>query len=293
MRDTIFGVHILIALSFGIPVQTQAQPAYEAGLKEWRRARAEELKAPKGWLSLAGLLWLKPGENSFGSAEGNMVVFPQGAPEYIGTFSLQNDSVWMDILPGIPVQNRGEPVSRVLMYPGANAMDMGRFSWVVLKRGELYGVRLWDAEHPALKEFKAIDYFEANKKWRIRARFEPFPEPRTILVPNILGMEVEQRSPGVLKFRIKGKPCELLALEETETHLFIVFSDATTGVETYGGGRYLSVSMPENNGKTEIDFNKAYNPPCVFTPYATCLLPPAENRLKAAVTAGEKNYGEH
>lgn len=289
----IFLAQALIALIFSIPAQAQAQSAYKAGLLEWRQARAEALKAPKGWLSLAGLHWLKPGENSFGAAKGNMVVFPKGAPAQVGTFRLQNDSVWMEVLPGMPAQYLGEPVSRMLMYPGGNAVDMERFSWVVLKRGELYGVRLWDAEAPALKEFSAIDHFKADKKWHIKARFVPFPEPRTVMVPNILGMEVEQRSPGVLKFKIKGRPFELLALEETETHLFIVFSDETTGAETYGGGRYLSVSMPDKRGKTIIDFNKAYNPPCVFTPYATCLLPMAENRLNIAVTAGEKNYGEH
>jgi uncharacterized protein len=174
----------------------------------------------------------------------------------------------------------------VEMEPALPPSD--RFSWVILERGGKRGVRLWDTENPALKSFEGIDYYEISKKWRVKAHFEPFPEPRILIVPNILGMEIEQRCPGVLRFKIKGETFELLALEESAKTFFLIFLDDTSGEETYGGGRYLSVSMPDPNGETIIDFNKAYNPPCIFTPYATCLLPPAANRLHLAVRAGEK-----
>jgi uncharacterized protein len=271
----------------------QSKAEHRTQIQEWRAERAAGLRVPKGWLTLAGLFWLEKGENTFGSGKDNAVVFPEGGPERIGSFYLQNDSVWVEILPGVAAQHNGESVSRMLLSPGWAVLDMERFSWVVLQRGNRFGVRLWDAEAPALQAFSHIDNFETDKKWRIRAQFVPFEQPRILMVPNALGMDIEQRSPGVLRFKVGKTTCELLALEEGEDALFLIFADATTGKETYGGGRYLSAANPKKKGKTVIDFNKAYNPPCVFTPYATCLLPPAGNRLTIAVTAGEKNYGEH
>jgi uncharacterized protein len=244
--------------------------SYNESIESWRETRAANLQAPKGWLSLAGLFWLEEGANTFGAAKDNDFVFPEGAPERMGAFLRLGDSVWVEMNPDIP--------------------QTDRFSWAFIERGGKWGVRLWDAENPARSSFKGIDYYPISKKWRVRARFEVFSEPRILKVPNVLGMEIEQRSPGVLKFRAGGKNLELLALEETEHTFFLIFLDANAGAETYGGGRYLSVSKPGPDGMTIIDFNKAYNPPCVFTPYATCLLPPAENRLKIAVRAGEKYH---
>lgn len=285
---------LLAALWAFVPfASAQSKAGHRVEIQEWRETRESGLRVPKGWLTLAGLFWLENGENTFGSGKDNAIVFPEGGAERIGSFHLQNDSVWVEILPDVPVLHGEEPVSRMLLSPGWVVLDLGRFSWVVLQRGDRFGVRLWDAEAPALKEFSHIDRFETDKKWRITAQYEPFEKPRTLIVPNALGMDIEVQSPGMVRFKVGKTTGELLAIEEGADLLFLIFADATTGKETYGGGRYLYASNPGKKGKTMLDFNKAYNPPCVFTPYATCLLPPAGNRLTMAVTAGEKTYGEH
>ncbi len=287
-------IAVSMALNLGLASgQAQSSHSYPSELREWRANRIAALRAPQGWLSLAGLLWLKEGDNSFGSDAGNKVVFPAAAPARVGAFRLQNDSVWMSALPEAGVQFQNKPVTELLLWP-ANAMpNMGRFSWVVIKRGTQYGVRLWDAEHPNLQGFEHIPHFPVRKKWRIPARFEAYSEPRILLVPNILGMNIEQQSPGVLHFKVSGRDLQIPVLEEGPESFFLVFADATTGAETYGGGRYLSVAKPGPDGQTHIDFNKAYLPPCAFTPFATCLLPPADHRLPVVIRAGEKNYGSH
>lgn len=266
---------------------------YSKELKEWRENRIAGLRAPQGWLSLAGLLWIGEGENTFGSDAGNKIVFPAAAPARIGSLRLQNDSVWMTALPEAGVQFQNNPVTELLLWPGYAMPDMGSFSWIIIKRGTQYGVRLWDAAHPNLQTFDHIPHYPGRKKWRIPARFEAYAEPRTLLVPNILGMNIEQQSPGTLHFKVRGRDLQIPVLEEGPESFFLVFADATTGVETYGGGRYLSVAKPGPDGRTIIDFNKAYLPPCAFTPFATCLLPPADHRLPVGARAGEKNYGDH
>ncbi len=278
---------------YGPIAHAQIAASYRSGIRQWHEQRIAELKAPQGWLSLAGLFWLEEGENTFGSAKDNKVIFPEGGPDYMGGFTKRGDSVWVEMAPGVEALFEQKPVSRMLMFPGYAILHAGRFSWMVLQRGDKIGVRLWDEQHPALQTFEHIERFPVNNRWRLKADFIPYAEPRVIRVPNILGMDVAQRSPGKLRFRIHGRPYELAALEEGSESLFLIFADETTGKETYGGGRYLSAPMPGPNGKTTLDFNKAYNPPCIFTPYATCLLPPAENILKTAVHAGEKNFGEH
>lgn len=272
-----------------------AQPSnsFASDLRQWRENRIADLRAPQGWLSLAGLLWLGEGDNSFGSDIGNKIVFPAAAPPRIGSFRLQNDSVWMTVQPDAGVVFQNQPVRELLLWPGNNRPIAGRFSWVVIKRGTQYGVRIWDAEHPLLQRFKHIPHYPGSKKWQIPARFEAFDTPRTLLVPNILGMNIEQQSPGVLHFTIQGRELQLPVLEEGPKTFFLVFADITTGAQTYGGGRYLSVAKPDSDGQTFIDFNKAYLPPCAFTPYATCLLPPAGHRLPIGIRAGEKNYDGH
>ena len=245
-----------------------------------------------GWLSLAGLTWLNEGDQSFGSNPANAVRFPEDAPPDMGLFKRRGDSVWMETALWVPVFSEGKRVHSAIAFPGGRIFQSGRFSWTLLQRGDKIGVRFWDAEHPAISEFTPISYFPIQDSWNVEAAFVPWPEPKILKVSNILGMQVNQKSPGVLKFKVQGKIYTLTALEESPNSLFIAFADATTGEETYGGGRYLSVPMPGANGRTNIDFNKAYNPPCAFTAFATCLLPGAENRLEIPIHAGEKNY-EH
>ena len=166
-------------------------------------------------------------------------------------------------------------------------LHCGSLSWYIIKRGNRLGVRLKDSQHPRLNKLEKIDYFPVDLQWRIEALLVRFKQPRKITIPNVLGTESQQDIQGTLVFKIKGKEYRLLPLG-SKGPLFVIFGDETNGTETYGGGRFLSVAEPDPQGRTIIDFNKAFNPPCVFSDYATCPLPPQENQLELRVTAGEK-----
>ncbi len=295
MIHRIYGISLLglvcLVFTAGTPCAAQSATTYVQEWQAWRAARARELQAPRGWLSLAGLFWLAEGKAAFGSAPDNDLVFPTGGPDYLGHIVKEGDSVWFVAAPGIEILYEKATVTSALLHPGGGLAQAGRFSWIIIRRGDRIGLRLWDEQNPALQTFSSIPHFPVKRKWRLQAEFIPFAQPRILRVPNILGMEIAQKCPGVLRFKAGGKIHELLALEESAETLFVIFADATTGSKTYGGGRYLQVQIPDTQGKTIIDFNKAYNPPCVFTPYATCLLPPPENRLPISIKAGERNYG--
>jgi len=170
----------------------------------------------------------------------------------------------------------------------------GSVSFYLIKRGERLGVRVKDSRSPALLAFHGIDSYPIQLKWRVDARFEAYPAGKTIPVPNILGSVEQEKSPGAVVFDFEGREFRIDAVTESGTEdLFLIFGDQTNGVETYGGGRFLYAAPADKNGRVVLDFNKAYNPPCVFTPYATCPLPPPQNRLAIRVEAGEKKFGSH
>jgi uncharacterized protein len=280
---------------FGISCVTlQAQQAgdYYQEISDWHEARISRLKAPLGWLSLAGLWWLKEGENTFGSAETCALRFPAGAPDLMGSFNFEEGRIVITTS-GIRVWHDGQEIPSGSPLNVGQIYESGSYSWTILQRGTLTGIRLWDREHPAVASFDTIPYYRVHKKWYKKVRYEPYDTVRKITVPNVLGMQVVQECPGQFSFRVSGKRISLLALEETAERLLVVFSDQTSGMETYGGGRYLSVPKPAGPGRMRLDFNKAYNPPCAFTAYATCLLPVRENQLPVSIHAGEQDYGHH
>ncbi len=167
----------------------------------------------------------------------------------------------------------------------------GRLSWNVIKRGDRYAIRLRDSAHPNRTNFKGIERYPVDPAWRVRAKFSAYEPAKKLKIVNVLGMVEEQPSPGALVFSLSGKEYRLDVLDEgAKIPWFVIIADETSGEETYGGGRFLYVARADSSGETVIDFNKAYNPPCSFTPYATCPLPPEQNRLPLAVRAGEKRY---
>ncbi len=173
----------------------------------------------------------------------------------------------------------------------ATVLRRGSVRFYLIQRGERVGVRVKDSRNPALLAFHGIDSYPVDLKWRFDARFDAYPAGKTIAVPNILGSVEQQKSPGAVVFVMGARELRIDAVTESGTEdLFLIFGDQTNGVETYGGGRFLYAAPPDKNGRVVLDFNKAYNPPCVFTPYATCPLPPKQNRLPIRVEAGEKNY---
>jgi uncharacterized protein (DUF1684 family) len=270
--------------------------AYRQEVEAWRQKRNENLRKDDSWLTLVGLFWLKPGENRFGSDPGNPVVLPQGkVPGVAGTFTLEGETVTLRAEPGVAITADGQEVKPgMVVYAGAESkpalLQHGSLTFFVIQRGDRFGVRVKDKESPARASFKGMDNYPIRPEWRVVARFEPYKEKKLPFV-NILGQVQDLPSPGAVVFERQGKTYRLDALEGSdEGELFLIFGDETNGKETYGAGRYLD-AKPSQDGQVVVDFNTAYNPPCVFTPFATCLLPPRQNKLPIAVEAGEKKFG--
>jgi len=287
---------IFIFCSCGENLKEKGSSDYIAEIKAWHKRRIENLKKENGWLNLVGLYWLKEGENKFGSDKSNDVIFPQNAPAFIGKFFLKDSIVTLEVNDGIDVINDGKKIKSIElkndMQGKPTILEYNSLRWFVIKRGNKYGIRLRDLESELVKNFKGIETFPVNEDWKIEAKFEPYNPPKKIFVPNVLGMIDEENSPGALLFNKDGKEFKIDVLDEGNSY-FLIFADETSGKETYGAGRFLYVNKPDSSGKIFIDFNKAYNPPCAFTKYATCPLPPKQNYLKLRITAGEKKYGNH
>ena len=272
----------------------EAEPArYESALAEWRAERVEDLKGPDGWLNLAGLYWLEEGPNSFGTAAGNDLVAPEGsAPPRLGDFEVDNNTVTFRTEPGVEVFHGESPVTDVLLTDDQDGeptlLTHGSLAWTVIRRMDRVGVRLRDYDHPAIAAFEGIESYPTDPDWRIVARFEAYPEPRKIRLATVVqGLGWEPTVPGTLEFEARGQSLSLEAYRSNDG-FFIVFADGTTGDTTYPAGRYLAADLPDKDGTTVLDFNKAYNPPCVFSEFATCPLATPRNRLPVAVEAGEK-----
>ncbi len=270
--------------------------SYRAAWEAWRADRLESLRRPDGWLALAGLYWLDDGEHAFGSDASNAVVFPPGAPARLGTFVVRDGSVTMRVEPGVTVTEAGEPVSEIVLVDDADGaptvVEHGSLSWHAIRRSRGIGIRLRDRESPVLAQFDGIETYPFDPAWRVEGRFEPYDPPRTLPVPSITGVAEEETAPGAAVFAVGGTEYRLdVTGRPGDAAFFVVFGDATNGPDTYGGGRFLWIDAPDDRGRLVLDFNRAYNPPCVFTPYATCPLPPPQNRLPVRIEAGEKTWG--
>jgi hypothetical protein len=278
-------------------LETKGSPEYLEEIKQWDQHRIERLKADDGWLNLVGRTWLKPGENKFGSAKDNDVIIESDkVPEYMGVFVFQDSSVTMIVNDGVDVLLNGEPVKEMVMIGDGNkdmtVFQYGPIKWNLIVRDTLYGIRFRDLESEFVKSFKGIERFSVNEDWRIEATFEAYNPPKKIYVPNVLGQIDEEPSPGAFVFSKDNQIYKLDAIDAGD-RLWLIFADGTSGEETYGGGRFLYTdSKADSAGKVIVDFNKAYNPPCVLTKFATCPLPPKQNYIKLRITAGEKMYGE-
>lgn len=270
-------------------------PAWRAELDEWKAGRDEGLRRPTGWLSLVGLFWLEEGASSLGSDPSSDLVFPSSAEPRLGVLTRQGTEVAIEVEPGVELTAGGEPVTRLTLESDAagepTVLEHGTLSFYVIERGERVGIRLKDSASETLASFDGMEYYPADPAWRVDARFELYDEPRTVSVPNIIGDSFESTAPGVAIFEIDGREHRLEPTGDPAKPLFFVFGDETNGKTTYGGGRFLYAGPPAADGSIVLDFNRAYNPPCVFTPYATCPLPRPEDKLALAVEAGEKTFG--
>jgi uncharacterized protein len=277
----------------------QLQSEREA-INKWRMERIESLTSDSGWLTLAGLYWLQEGDNSFGRAAGNALVLDNPAlAATAGTFVRSAQKVRFVAHPGGGVTHGGEPVTALDMVPDTagepTVLASGALRFFVIERAGNLGVRVRDLDNPHRLEFRGLSYFPVSSAWVVDARFDPYQPARHIKIMNILGMEQDMESPGAVVFRKNGREWRLDTVFEQpgDQELFIMFADATSGHETYGAGRFLRTPLPAS-GRVHLDFNKAYNPPCALNDFATCPLPPWQNRLQLRVDAGEKSYaGAH
>lgn len=286
----IFSLVVLTVMLFSF----KTDDAYVREIKLWHEKREADLKTEQGWLNLAGLFWLEPGVNTFGADTDNKIIFPSGkSAGQLGAFILKDGQVTLEATPNAEIYAGDKPVTNMTIFPAEQQVILKHKSlrWFVIKRGEKYAVRLKDLESPFLKEFKGVDTFPVDEAWKLKAKFEP-TQGRKIAILDVTGKLDEQDSPGVLVFVVKGKTYKLDALE-SEGKLFVIFGDKTNKKETYGAGRFVYAALPDADGFTTLDFNKSINPPCAFTPYATCPLPPKQNVLTVAIPAGEKNYEVH
>lgn len=276
------GIVALVILLAGCNPGRQASgPEYYKSIEAWHKHREDGLRMTDSWLTLVGLFWLKPGLNTVGSAPSNDFILPKGsAPEHAGAFQVDGKIV---------TYVSADKAKTPLTYGEENptVVKTGSVSMTVIKRLDKLGVRAKDSGSPVLKNFKGTTFFPVDPELHFAARF--LPDEKKIPILNILGQTEMQTSPGVVQFVYKGEKYKLRPIFEGKT-LFFLFKDPTNKTETYQAGRMLNTPLPVN-GRVDLDFNRSYNPPCTFTPYATCQLPPKENTLPFAVTAGEKRYG--
>ena len=266
---------------------------YTALIEKWRVESEGKLKSDTGWLTVAGLFWLKEGNNTFGSAAGNAIVLPAGVPAHAGTFRRTGKQIGVVVNKGVTITLRGQPVTKLdALVNDENAKEdvlvMGDVSLLVIDRGTKIGIRMRDKNSHLRKDFTHKTWFPVQPKYRVVAKFIPQPE-RVVRIPNMVNELEDHKAIGLTEFVLDGQTYRLEPVV-SGTELFYIFKDKTAGKQTYGAGRYLYSEMPKD-GHVVIDFNKAYNPPCVFTPYATCPLPLKHNQLPIPIPAGELKYG--
>lgn len=291
---------VILCIGCQKPEATVDPKKYQQAIEEWRKQRFERLMSDDGWLTLVGLFWLEEGENTIGSDSSNVVILPQRkAPGTVGSIWLRKNELRLKAKPGSGITRNDSAVASLVLQSDEagqpTILRLGTVKFHVIKRGDRYAVRVTDTESFARKNFQGLEYFPIDPKWRIEARFEPYVPPRILEIISQVGTVEEDSCPGVLAFEIDGKAYRLDAVIEkgSEDQLFIMLADETNGRETYAIGRQLYTSLPDLNSRVILDFNNAYNWPCVFTDFATCPIPPPQNRLPIRVEAGEKMYRGH
>jgi uncharacterized protein (DUF1684 family) len=288
------------SLAFASVVAVAAGPAiagdaYTASVAKARAARIDALKAPGGWLSLIGLEWLQPGANRVGSAADNDIVLKAG-PAHLGVVTLDGGgAVTLELAPGSGALVDGREVQRATLIDDGGAggkptdVRFGSAQFFVIARDGKKALRVKDDNAATRTHFAGLDYFDIDPSWRVEAQWIPFDPPHELEIGSVLGTIDKEKVPGKAVFTRDGHTFELYPIQEEPDSLFFVFADRTSGKETYGAARFLDTPLAKD-GKLVLDFNEARNPPCAFTPYATCPLAPPENRLDIRVTAGEKKY---
>jgi len=269
-------------------------PTHAEEVETWFEWRVARLTSDWGYLSQVGLFMLEEGVQTFGSHADNDLVFPDTAPQRAGVIKVEDRRAFLAPDPGVKIRCEGEEFTAMEMFPDTaanfNQFTMGSYKFYMIERaGPLY-LRVKDTKSKYRSSFKGIERYPVDESWRVPARFERYPVVKTVRVPNVLGYDEIVRCTGAIVFKVDGVEYSLEPQAMYNEQWWLVFGDETSGLETYGGGRFVYIPAPDENGNTHIDFNKSYNPPCAFNPYSTCPLPHPDNLLPVAITAGEKRY---
>jgi len=266
---------------------TQPDPKFVADVQKWRAERETRLRADDGWLTLVGLFWIEEGVSKIGSDPGSDVPLPAPLPKELGSIVLTKGEARFE-------PTRGVALKPTVLHddnkPNYEVVTLDSVSFYLIERGGRYGIRVKDTKSPARVKFAGLDWYTPDATWSVEAKLTPAPHKVTF--DTEVGIKQDGDSPGYLEFDRAGQHYKLEPVTE-DGELFLVIRDATSGKTTYAASRFLYASLPDKDGHTRLDFNKAYNPPCVFTAYATCPLPPQMNRLTVPIEAGEKKYNGH
>jgi len=292
MSRTSYILALAILVSVGCQEQKpdQASSDYVREIEDWRAKRVKNLK--DDWLPLTGLYWLELGLNTYGSDSTADLVFPPDFPSFHGSFLLDSGGVSFRIDSGSATADKSPTDKHTPLKideTSPRVFSFESYQWWVIDRAGRYAIRLKNSNSPNLAEFKSISSYPIRHDWHLAASYRPYLPHKTLSIMDVLGMERDQESPGYIRFQIDGEYYQLDVLREG----FVIFGDQTNGLSTYGGGRYVYIDLPSDAGPTQIDFNKSYNPPCVFTDFATCPLPPSQNLMPIKVLAGEKYESSH
>jgi uncharacterized protein len=298
LLSTLAGESIAQAPTVQAPALQTATSTYMQNVTEWRANVDKSLRRDNGWLTLAGRYVMKMGNNTIGTAKGNDIVLPAGVgPEKLGTMIVTEKGATLKLEQGVSMLSNEMPFEgkREMKTGGENRdwVKLGRMAFHVIERNGKYVLRLADNENANRSNFAGRVWFDTNESYRVKAKYVPYAKPKMISIVNVIDEIDDSAAPGYLEFKLNGKTHKLDALgEPTDKDLFVILKDDTAGKETYGSGRFLAVEWPKEirakGGDVMIDFNKTYNPPCAFSDYTTCPLPPKQNVLTLRLEAGEK-----
>ena len=273
-----------------------AQINYKNEVLKWREKTETELKSENSWLSLAGLFWLKEGDNTIGSDSSNDIKLPKITAQKVGVIEFKNGGAKLSVNKDVNVVSDGKSITNLELTSDEKGkpalIELGDVSFTLIRRENRFGIRVRDKNNINRQQFKGLNWFPIDESYRVEADFEAYKEPKVIDIPNVLGGVYKLKSHGLLRFKLKGKEFTFEPVEGSDDKLFIIFNDLTIRKTTYQAGRFLDADKP-TGGKVILDFNEAYNPPCAFTEFATCPLPPPQNRLKVEIKAGEKRYEQN
>ena len=309
MRKTLLPTAAVVAVAVALILPSLVvsaatdEGAWQSELTTWRAQRAAKLQAPEGWLSLIGLDWLREGDNSFGSDADNRIQIAAQTPAHIGVVRLEKGA--LRLLPpaggfpkGLLVDGHAAREQALVSDDSEqpSKLTIGTLTIILIHRDDRFALRIKDPQAPTRVAFHGLRWYPPNAAYRIRARWIPYNPPKVLDIPTVLGTTTHLPAPGAVEFTIGGQTLRLEpVLEEPKsTELFFIMRDATSKTSTYGAGRFLYTSLPDHGvaepGEVWLDFNRLVNPPCAFTAYATCPLPPPQNRLSIEIPAGERRY---